>query len=459
MGPSTGLGCYPCDTCQGGAPGHIYTRWQLKAAAAPDWSTPLYDSADAGGVRNFTLPFALLTHLNAYCLRIEYGDATGTSGFTPDTCFRYDNVPPTVPTNVALSTLAGGRVRHTFDPSSDDGSGARGYLLQVNAVGIPTPVTFAPPFGFAATSPLSEVFGPGDYYVTLLSTDVAGNNQNGGPQRTFSAAGNPALPVPLPPTFTPTLTRGFTAGASWPSTDAGAYLLSVSRDDAGYGLLRVRGSVGAAPELPPLYFDDEGVYRLRVASVVGGESGHWSAPSQPLVIDRTAPSVPGSVSVTELGGAAVRVAWTASVDARSGVASYQLARTFNGGAPVVVNTSPLLTFDDPLADGSGTYVWRVTAHDFAGNASAAAQSPGFIFAAPDGGFTDGGGGDAGSADAGQSADAGVLSGDAGLSDAGVPQCDEACEQARLDVGCGCSSAPFGALIAVLAAGFFLRRRV
>lgn len=110
-------------------------------------------------------------------------------------------------------------------------------------------------------------------------------------------------------------------------------------------------------------------------------AGNWSAPASDtiqLVDDVTAPTPPGVVKTTFAGsgsfGFPVRVVWTAATDnaGGSGVASYKVERSSNGGAYATVGTVPAsqLFFDNPLPNSVATYRYRVTATDVAGNSGA-----------------------------------------------------------------------------------------
>jgi chitodextrinase len=88
--------------------------------------------------------------------------------------------------------------------------------------------------------------------------------------------------------------------------------------------------------------------------------------------DVTAPSVPGTPSVSALSSSSLRVSWSASTDSGgSGLAGYQLERSANGASDwTEIYDGTATTFDDSGLSAAATYYYRVNAYDGAANVSA-----------------------------------------------------------------------------------------
>ncbi|WP_163631629.1 LamG-like jellyroll fold domain-containing protein [Microbacterium sp. B35-04] len=130
-----------------------------------------------------------------------------------------------------------------------------------------------------------------------------------------------------------------------------------------------------------------GTFYYKVVAFDGANNASAaSAASAPVtVVDGVAPSVPTGVNAVAAGQAA-DVSWTASTD-NAGVTGYALYRGSDAGfvpsmetliQPNIVGTS---YHDAPLSEG--TWYYKVTARDAAGNVSGASSAASVVIVAPD----------------------------------------------------------------------------
>jgi chitodextrinase len=93
-----------------------------------------------------------------------------------------------------------------------------------------------------------------------------------------------------------------------------------------------------------------------------------SASATTLATDTTPPTIPTGLTASNIAARAVTISWTASTDAGSGVAGYQVYR--NGTQVASVTTA---SFNDSGLPPATTYSYTVAAYDAAGNRSAQSQ--------------------------------------------------------------------------------------
>ncbi len=114
-------------------------------------------------------------------------------------------------------------------------------------------------------------------------------------------------------------------------------------------------------------FGSESVmYRVKAYDAEGLESG-WKTSAQVTVINNTAPTVPGSLTVPETvqGGQPLAISWGASSDGENNLAGYSLERQVDGGDWEAVYSGPELSFTDQITKGWLTVAYRVRAYDTA----------------------------------------------------------------------------------------------
>ncbi len=197
-----------------------------------------------------------------------------------------------------------------------------------------------------STTPLAD----GTWYFSLRTVDRAGN-------WTASRNFGPVLVDRTPPVTTsdaPTTWQNANVLVSLTATDAGQVTGTTWRLNSGANTAYTA----------PILLSAEGTSTLLF----------WSRDAAGLVettktatirIDKSAPSVPATISASALSTTSAEVTWQASTDAVSGVVRYDVYRD-----GVIVGTATGTTFTEGGLTSGQTYVYTVRAVDAAGNASA-----------------------------------------------------------------------------------------
>ncbi len=183
---------------------------------------------------------------------------------------------------------------------------------------------------------------------------------------TITANTPPTTPAAV--TIPETIHGGKSVTVSWTaSTDAQGNLegYTVERStDGGSAWTQVYqgGGLSATNTVP---FGTESVmYRVRAYDSEGLYSSYRNS-AQVTVINNTAPTAPGSITVPEtvLGGGSVEISWTASADGENNLAGYALERQVDGGAWTEIFRGDALSFTDAITKGWLSVVYRVRAYD------------------------------------------------------------------------------------------------
>ena len=190
---------------------------------------------------------------------------------------------------------------------------------------------------------------------------------------------NTAPTVPSSITVPAQINGGNTVTISWgTSTDAEDNLEGYKAErslDGGTTWSQIyQGSAVSATNTVP--FGSESVmYRVKAYDAEGLESG-WKTSAQATVINNTAPTVPGSITVPEAvqGGQPLAVSWGASSDGENNLAGYSLERQVDGGEWAAAYSGPELSFTDAITKGWQTVAYRVRAYDTANAYSGFAAS-------------------------------------------------------------------------------------
>lgn len=108
------------------------------------------------------------------------------------------------------------------------------------------------------------------------------------------------------------------------------------------------------------------MYRVRAYDSEGLESA-WRTSAQVAVINNTAPTVPGSITVPGAvqGGRPLTISWGASSDGENNLAGYSLERQVDGGDWTAVYSGDQLSFTDSVTKGWLSVAYRVRAFDAA----------------------------------------------------------------------------------------------
>jgi len=271
-----------------------------------------------------------------------------------------DVVPPTPPTGVTANAASATEVSVSWGASTDSGTGVAGYFVYRGAVQAGT--VFAPTLTFQDTG----LDAATSYAYTVRAFDRA-TPPNVSEASSSADVTTPALPDLVPPTVpqdvtavSPLATRAIVTWSA--STDEGAGL-------AGYQIFR--GATLAATVGPAvLTWQDDGlsaatayVYTVRAFDAaqppnVSAASG--AANVTTLAVDAVPPTIPQGVVATALAFDRVRVTWSASTDAITGVGGYQVRR---GGVLVGTVAAPTTLFEEQGLTELTTYGYSVRAFD------------------------------------------------------------------------------------------------
>lgn len=181
---------------------------------------------------------------------------------------------------------------------------------------------------------------------------------------------NTAPTTPTTFTIPGQINGGSTITLSWgAATDAEdnleGYKVERSLDGGTTWTQIYQGGLTSTTNIVP--FGSESVtYRVKAYDAEGLESG-WKTSAQVTVINNTAPTVPGGLTVPEAvqGGQPLAISWGASFDGENNLAGYALERQVDGGEWEAVYSGPELSFTDQITKGWQTVAYRVRAYDAA----------------------------------------------------------------------------------------------
>ena len=308
-----------------------------------------------------------------------------------------DDEPPTAPSNlVAAGSIPNAQLTWT---AATDNVGVVRYSVHRSETAGFTPSAanrIAQPSGTSYT----DTPPAGTYYYRVLAEDAAGNASapSNEAQATVGDVTAPSAPGAL--SAIGAIGRAtLTWGAA--SDDVGVVRYNVHRSTtAGFtpspaNRIAQPATAGYADATAPgTYF-----YRVTAEDAEGNVGPASNEASATVTADTQAPSTPGGLSATA-SGTTVNLSWTASAD-NVGVARYNLHRsTTSGFTPSSANriAQPAGTSHSDGALNAGTYYYRVTAEDAAGNVSGVSgqASATVTITAPTGlvaayGFDEGGG--------------------------------------------------------------------
>ena len=278
-------------------------------------------------------------------------------------------LPPSAPSSLSV-TVVGTTVSLSWSAATDDVGVVRYDVYRGTSAG------FTPTSANRIAQPSSTLYTDsglvaGGYYYKVTAEDAAGNVSGASNEVTATI---PDTTPPSAPSGLSASMLGTTVSLSW----------SASTDDVGvakYDLYRGTSagftpSVGnrIAQPVGTSYADSGlavGTYYYKVAAE--DAAGNISGPSNEVsanVADTTPPSAPANLAAS-IVGTTVNLSWSASSD-NVGVLRYNLHRgTSAGFTPTTANriaqTGSTLYSDIGLA--AGTYYYKVTAEDAAGNLS------------------------------------------------------------------------------------------
>ncbi|WP_193210601.1 malectin domain-containing carbohydrate-binding protein [Luteolibacter marinus] len=258
-----------------------------------------------------------------------------------------ETVPPSVPGNLAVSSLTTSSVTLVWSPSTDN-VGVMGYRVYRNTLLVETVYD-------TIYSDETLVSGAG-YDFAVVAFDLAGNT---------SPAAQISVTALVPDTESPTNPTNLVAT---PGLSHVALAWDASSDNVGvvgYLLLRDGAEIATVTELgytdTNLPSSTEFDYEVLALDAVGNTSSPAQVTTITL-IDTVAPESPANL-VADPGFVTVALSWNASTD-NAGVTGYRIYRD-----NVLLQSVTGTTFDDSGLIPGGTYLYGVEAEDSAGNLS------------------------------------------------------------------------------------------
>ena len=279
-----------------------------------------------------------------------------------------DNQPPTAPANlVATGSLSGAQL--TWTAATDNTAVARYNVHRSTTPG------FTPSAGNRIAQPTGTSFtdtpAAGTYYYKVTAEDAAGNV--GPASNEASATAGDVTPPTAPGVLTAIGAIGkatLTWGAA--SDNVGVVRYSVYRGTtSGFTpspanrIAQPTGTTFTDTVSPGTYF-----YRVAAEDAAGNAGPASNEASATVTADTQAPSAPSGLAATGAGSPA-NLSWTAAADNVGGVRYSGHRSTTSGFMPATANRigQPTgTTYSDPGL-GPGTYFYKVTAEDAAGNVS------------------------------------------------------------------------------------------
>jgi uncharacterized repeat protein (TIGR03806 family) len=299
------------------------------------------------------------------------GDNSGGGGGSTG-----DTTAPTVPAGVTAEATSPTQVRVSWTASTDAGTGVAGYRVYRN--GAATPVA-----SVATTSYTDSNLNPETSYSYNVRAFDGATSPNESALSGPATATTPAAPVSdtAPPTVPANLTGTALSTTqirlTWSaSTDAGIGV-------AGYYVYRDGATTPTATVNGATTYTDGGLtantaYSYTLRAFDAATPANVSAATAAITVntlavaDTTPPTVPGNLTATALTSSSIRLNWTASTDAGTGVAGYRV--TQNGTLLAATYTGVTATITGLAANT--LYTYTVTAVDQANppNESAASNT-------------------------------------------------------------------------------------
>lgn len=322
---------------------------------------------------NTALPF--LPEGARWCWRAYHRNALGEEGpASTEQCFRTDWTPPVSPRVDAGTMLSTGRVVLPYSPGSDALSGVQGYFLRVSPVGLDDFSSFN--LDLSLTNPFETYLGEGAWEVWLEARDQAWNLPDlpMDPKPIIVVSPNRTLPTPAPPEFDQTVTNGYGASITWDAGIPGAdfWVVSFCNLDAGCVWRDgINGRSASRDAYAWVQLEDEGTMVARIAVVVAGSVGPWSAPSHVVKLDRTPPDEPVGLSIAPLAARTgpLTLSWSPVTPDFVGPVAVIVEETAPDGGVSGFRVDAGVSMVG-LPRGEGRWSYRVLARDLAENTSA-----------------------------------------------------------------------------------------
>lgn len=320
-----------------------------------------------------------------YFYKVEAFDVAGNNSdsSTAASVTVADTQTPSVPAGVVATATTGG-VQLSWSASTDNVA-VTGYDVY-RGTSADFAVGDASKVGHVTSPAFTEGgLAAGTYYYKVVASDAAGNTS--APSSAAQVAVLDAL-TPSTPMNVAATVSGDSVSVTWTASIIG------NGDTPSYNVYRGSSAdfaVGAASLLGQStqtnYADNglgQGSYYYKIVAVAPG--GQTSAPSDAVsgsIADLVAPSVPANLAATASGGT-VGLSWSPATD-NVGVTGYEVYRgtslSFVVGDTSRIGTTVSTTYSNAVST-PGTYYYKVTAFDAAGNSSGASLAATATIVAP-----------------------------------------------------------------------------
>lgn len=322
-----------------------------------------------------------------YYYKVQAFDAGGNQSpmSAPASAVVADNEAPSVPGDVTATPTAG--AAQLVWTASTDNVAVTGYDVFRSSTEA---------FTVDSSTQIGHVTGPsytdnglssGTYYYKVVAVDGAGNASapSTAAQATVVDAQTPSTPTNLT-----ALVEGTSTNLTWDAATIG------NGSTPTYSVYRGASADFAVNESSKMsdvgitqYVDAglaAGTYFYKVvAHSSSGKSSQASAVASASILDSVPPSVPTNVVASTSSGGGVSLAWTASTD-NVAVTVYTIYRGTSASFDVDdisrIGSATGVSFGDMLST-SGTYYYKLTASDEAGNVSTASTATSVTIAPPD----------------------------------------------------------------------------
>lgn len=302
------------------------------------------DGAEAGRSPTTSYSDTGLQASTVYQYRVSAvnGEGLESSRSGPENVKTLDPEPPPPPTNLSASTVSASEIDLSWTASV--AGDVTGYRVLRNGTSVAV-------LGVTTSYRDSGLQGFTTYNYTVTARDNEGleSGPSAPAQATTLDATPPTTPANLAATATGTTTVGLTWAASAdPETGVAGY--RVFRD--GTEIATTNQTTYQDAGLSPATTHD---YRVRAVNGQGLESSQSNQASA-TTLDATPPTTPQNLAATPAGTDRIDLAWTASSDPESGIASY---RIYRGGSQV--GQTNQLSFTNTGLSPATEYEYRVRA--------------------------------------------------------------------------------------------------
>ena len=278
------------------------------------------------------------------------------------------NVAPTVPSSISVpeAVHSGETITITWGASTDVNNNLSGYETWRAVNGGSSWTQIYQGHACSATDTVPAGTETVRYRVRAYDTKNAFSGWK--TSAWVTVLPNTAPTTPAAVTIPETIYGGKSVAVSWTaSTDEQGnlegYVVERSTDGGSTWTQIYQG--GELSTTNTVAFGTESVmYRIRAYDSEGLYSGYRNS-AQVIVINNTAPTAPGAITVPEtvFGGGCVEISWTASMDGENNLAGYALERQADGGNWTEIFRGDALSFTDTVTKGWTSVAYRVRAYD------------------------------------------------------------------------------------------------